>query len=105
MTDRIVTVLPLAAGVLAGGLWNAANLWCLSQALGSWLAPGQTRRRQIGWFVVKFPLLYAVAFGLLQIPGFSLIGFGIGFTIVLGSAVLLALKGSQPQRALASHGR
>ena len=105
MTDRIVTILPLAAGVLAGGLWNAANLWCLSRAVGAWLDSRRTRRQQIGWFVVKFPLLYAVAFGLLQMPWISLIGFGIGFTIVLGVAVLLALKARQPQSSLPVHGR
>ena len=106
MTDRMLTFLPLVAGVLAGALWNAANLWCLSQALGVWLNPRSVRRQQIGWFVVKFPLLYALVFGLLQIPGFSLVGFGIGFTVVLGSAVFMTLKMlRQPQHALVSHGR
>lgn len=117
MTDRALTFLPFAAGVLAGALWNAANLWCLSKALGAWLKPqptpparrswlpGWARRQQIGWFLVKFPLLYAAAFGLVQIPGVSLIGFGIGFTVVLGSAVFVALKARHlPQHSLPAHG-
>ncbi|MBI4004324.1 MAG: hypothetical protein HY353_04815 [Candidatus Omnitrophica bacterium] len=105
MTDRALTFLPFAAGVLAGALWNAANLWCLSRAVGAWLNPQRTRRQQIGWFVVKFPLLYAAAFGLMQIPGVSLIGFGIGFTVVLGSAVFVALKAlRQSQHSLPAHG-
>ena len=101
MTDRIVTILPLAGGVLAGSLWNAANFWCFSHALGAWLDPQRARRHQIGWFVVKFPLLYAAAFSLLQMPWISPIGFGIGFTLVLAAAVLLVLKARQPQL----HGR
>ena len=113
MTDRALAILPLAAGVLAGGVWSAANLWCLSRALRVWLKPppaSPARRswlpgRQIGWFVVKFPLLYAAAFGLIQIPGISLIGFGIGFIAVLGSALFVALKAKPlPSRSLPAHG-
>jgi hypothetical protein len=104
MTDRSWTLLPLVAGVLAGGLWNAANLWCLSKAVRVWLSPQRTRRQQIGWFVVKFPLLYAVAFALLQIPGLSLIGFGIGFTVVLAVVVLRTLKAKHLPASSPAHG-
>jgi len=78
----------VALSVAAGGAWNLANLWCLSRALGVWINPQPAPRRvQIGWFLVKFPLLYAVAVGLLKMPGTSLIGFGVGFTTVLVSAL------------------
>ena len=76
-----------AAGVLAGGLWNLASLWCLSQLLAAWLGPQPSRRRAILWLSVKFPLLYLAAFALLRQPGLSLIGFGVGFSLVLVIAV------------------
>ncbi|MBI4003412.1 MAG: hypothetical protein HY353_00145 [Candidatus Omnitrophica bacterium] len=106
MTDRALTFLPLAAGVLAGGLWSAVNLWCLSRALRTWLNPQATPRwRQIGWFLVKFPLLYAAVFGLVQLPGISLVGFGIGFFVVIMAAVFIALKSIKPvHSSVSSHG-
>ena len=73
----------LALGVLAGGLWNAASLWCLASLLNAWLGPVPSQRRVIGWLAVKFPLLYVLAFGALKLPSVSLIGFGIGFTVTL----------------------
>ncbi len=76
-----------AAGVLAGGAWNLASLWCLSQLLAAWLGPQPSRRRAILWLAVKFPLLYLAAFTLLRQPGLSLIGFGVGFSVVLAIAV------------------
>ena len=33
----------VAVGVLAGGAWGAANLWCLSRLLGAWLGPRPSR--------------------------------------------------------------
>src|SRR3989338_4633628 len=83
----------VALSILAGGLWNVANVWCLARALGAWLNPHPaSRRQQIGWFIVKFPLLYAAVFGLVQLPGISLMGFGIGFLVVIMAAVLVTLK-------------
>ena len=76
-----------AAGVLVGGLWNLASLWCLSQLLAAWLGPQPSRRRAIVWLCVKFPLLYLAAFALLRQPGLSLLGFGVGFSVVLVVAV------------------
>ena len=89
-----------ATGVLAGGGWNLASLWCLAQLLAAWLGPQPTepapsRRRAIVWLSVKFPLLYLAAFALLRQPGLSLIGFSVGFSLVLVIAVA----------ALATHAR
>ena len=93
---------PMAAsGVLAGGLWNLASLWCLAQLLAAWLGARPSRRRAILWLSVKFPLLYLAAFTLLRQPGFSLVGFGVGFSIVLAVAVV-ALAANARQMV---HGR
>jgi hypothetical protein len=94
-----------AAGILAGGLWNLANLWCLNQLLGGWLGPSRDRRRALGWLVVKFPVLYTLAFLALARAVISPLAFGIGFTVVLFSVVIwLAMRG--PHLASSgSHGR
>jgi len=76
-----------AAGVLAGGAWNLASVWCLAHLLNAWLGPRPSRRRAIGWLMVKFPLLYLLVFALLRSPAISLIGFGIGFSLVLAVVV------------------
>ena len=93
---------PVASGgVLAGGLWNLASLWCLSQLLAAWLGPRPSSRRAILWLSVKFPLLYLAAFALMRQSGLSLVGFGVGFTVVL--IVAVAALALQAQRMV--HGR
>ena len=96
----------VALGILAGGLWNVANIWCLARALGVWLSPTLApRRHQVGWFIVKFPLLYAALFGLVQLPGISLMGFGIGFLVVIIASVGVILLSLRPvNRSIPSHG-
>jgi len=69
----------LIAGVLAGAAWNLASLWCLSRMLAAWLGPRRSSRRALGWLLVKFPLLYVLAFVMLRSGSVSLVGFGIGF--------------------------
>ena len=76
----------LAAGVLAGGAWHLISLWCLAQLLSAWLVRHSTRR-VVGWLLLKFPLLYLAAYGLLQRWRVSAMGFGIGFTVVLVTAL------------------
>lgn len=76
-----------AAGLLAGGFWNLASLWCLTQLLDAWLGPRASRRRAVGWLIVKFPLLYLAVFLLLSAPTLSVVGFGVGFTVVLALAI------------------
>ena len=77
----------LAIGVAAGVAWNGASLWCLTQLLRAWLGPQPSRRRAIIWVVVKFPLLYALTFFLLRNAKVSIVGFGIGFSVVLFAAI------------------
>ena len=100
---------PLALGIAAGGAWNLLNLWCLVTALTVWLDQSPSRRRAIAWFVIKFPLLYLAAFGLLSHPSVSPIGFGIGFTVVLALAATLLVVRSRsaasPASAASAHGR
>jgi hypothetical protein len=72
--------------VAAGGLWNIANLWCLVRLLDAWLGQS-SKRRAIGWALVKFPVLYGAVFFALSRPGLSVVGFGLGFTLVLLTAI------------------
>ena len=78
----------VALGIAAGGLWNMASLWCLMQLLDAWLGARPSRRRAILWLLVKFPLLYLVIVMALRWPSISLVGFGIGFTLVLALAAV-----------------
>ena len=95
----------LAVGMVAGGVWNLMNLWCLIRALHVWLGSESSRRQAVGWFLVKFPLLYLIAVGVLLARGVSAVGFGIGFSIVLAAALLTALRHAQQElRTLSSHG-
>ena len=86
----------LAVGLLTGAAWNGANLWCLRRLLAAWLGPRRSTRRAVGWLLVKFPLLYALAFVLLR-RGVSLVGFSVGFTLVLAAVIIsLALSARRP---------
>ena len=85
-----------ALGVFAGGVWNLVNLWCLVRLLIAGLGPQRSNTRVVGWLLVKFLLLYAVAFQLLRDPAVSLVGFSIGFSVVLVTVVtFLALRTRQ----------
>ena len=95
---------PDALGVLAGGAWNLLNLWCLASALTTWLEASPSRRWAIGWFVVKFPLLYAALVGVLSRPEISPVGFGLGFTVVLGVAAILTAISARQSGAMSPHG-
>ena len=77
----------LALGIAAGGTWNIASLWCLARLLSAWCRPRPSRRQVLGWFFLKFPLLYVAVFSLLRMPAVSLVGFSIGFSLVLFLAV------------------
>jgi hypothetical protein len=74
-------------GLLAGGVWNLVNLWCLSRLLAAWLGPQRSTARVVRWLVIKFPLLYGVAWLLLSRAWVSMVGFGVGFTLVLLAAL------------------
>ena len=77
----------IVIGLLAGGVWNLANFWCLSRLLSVWVTPRASRRRALGWLLVKFPLLYGLLVLLVQMPSVSLVGFSLGFTAILAVAV------------------
>lgn len=76
-----------ALGVAAGGAWNLTSLWCLVQLLSVWLGPQRSTRRVVGWLLVKFPALYLTAWLLLRHQAVSPVGFGVGFTVVLVTAL------------------
>ena len=97
----------VGAGVLVGGVWNLLSLWCLIRLLEAWIGPNASRRRAIPWAFVKFPALYLLAYAAFHIPGLSVVGFTIGFTVVLAAAVLVLALSLQrlvahPRKA---HGR
>ena len=95
----------IAGGVLFGGAWNLASLWCLSRLLDAWLRPNSSRRRAVGWLLLKFPLLYLVVFGVMHAPTASLVGFGAGFTVVLAVVVGALAVNAQRMTMADSYGR
>jgi len=92
-------------GVLAGGAWNLASLWCLTQLVRAWLGPQPSRRRAIVWLAVKFPLLYAAIFLIFHRGMVSIVGFSIGFSVVLMVAIGWLWWKTQRHVAMGSHGR
>lgn len=94
MTDSLVGWdARLVLGMLAGGAWNLVNLYCLARLLRAWLGPQRSTRRVAAWLLAKFGVLYVMVFWLLRLPTVSPVGFGLGFTVVLITAVwLLALR-------------
>ena len=94
-----------AVGVLAGGVWNLASLWCLVHLLNAWLCPTPSRRRAIMWLALKFPLLYLLAVGVLLNQRVSVLGFGLGFTIVLLIIVSWFALQARQITLLRPHGR
>ncbi len=91
-------------GVLAGAAWNLASLWCLTRMMGAWLGPNGSTKRAAGWILVKFPLLYLLAFAMLR-SSISIIGFGIGFSVVLLVSVAWFVLNAQKLMAVRSDGR
>ena len=77
----------ITMGVLAGGVWNLLSLWWLTRLFAAWLGPKPSQRRVIGWLLLKFPLLYVVAIGLMSSGWISGLAFGVGFTVVLFAAI------------------
>lgn len=75
--------LRVMTGMLVGGIWNLVSLWCLAKCLGAWLGPEPSAQRAFAWLLTKFPLLYLLAFGIFRTSSVSLIGFSVGFTVVL----------------------
>ena len=96
---------PLALGIAAGGAWSLASLWCLARLLAAWLSPTHSRRRVIGWLLVKLAVLYPLAVAFLLAAPHLAMSFGIGFTVALAvMAVGFACQGIRAAQAQ-SHGR
>lgn len=76
-----------AAGVVLGGAWNFASLWCLTRMLKAWLGPNPSQRRAIAWLLVKFPLLYAAIFLVFHTSFVPFQAFTVGFSVVLVGAL------------------
>jgi hypothetical protein len=96
-----------AIGVMTGAAWNLASLWCLARLLAAWLGPRSSRRRAVGWLLVKFPLLYLLIVLLVRSPAVSVVAFGVGFSVVLVSALIGVALYPHTQRAGVgvAHGR
>jgi len=92
-------------GVLAGGAWNLASLACLSRLVSAWLRETPSAWRVTGWLLLKFPLLYILAFVVLRAPGMSLGGFGIGFSLVLAVVASWLAVAARRAAAVHPHGR
>lgn len=95
----------LIVGVLAGGAWNLASLWCLTQLVRAWLGPRPSRRRALIWLVVKFPLLYAATVLMCYKGMVSIVGFSIGFSVVLAASIVWLWWRAQRMATAGSHGR
>ncbi len=76
-----------SAGVLIGGAWHLASLWCLARVLSAWLGSKPSQKKAIIWTLVKFPLLYFAIFALFQSRLVPFAAFGVGFSVVLAIAV------------------
>ncbi len=92
-----------AAGVILGGVWNLASLWCLTRMLQAWLGPNPSQRRVIVWLLVKFPLLYAAIFLVFHTRIVSFQAFTAGFSVVLvGALAAILIRARQSMGAAKS---
>lgn len=73
--------LRVAVGWLVGALWIMANLWIIGQLVAP-LASRQARGfwRQVGWWVMKIPVLYGVGAMYLVSPWGAPIAFLMGLS-------------------------
>ena len=94
-----------ALGIVGGGMWNLLNLWCLIRLLRAWLGSQRSSRRVLGWLLLKFPLLYGLLFVVFRHQTISLLGFGIGFTVVLLAALGVLAASAHQMMGVRSDGR
>ena len=92
-------------GALAGAAWNLTNFWILTRLLSAWISPVRSRRRVLGWLLLKLAVLYPLAFVFLRAFPHLAVSFGVGFTLVLCAAVAWFAASAQRTVALKSHGR
>lgn len=81
-----------ALAVLSGGVWGMVNLILLTAFITSAIRPdGIQTERAIVYGLLKFPLLYAAAYGLLKVPMFEPLWLVAGFTGILAIMALKAI--------------
>ena len=75
---------PFALGWLAGGVWNVFNIFLLCRLMAL-LDDNQAHRgkRAALWLTLKFGILYPLGVLILWTKAVNLVGFVIGFTVVL----------------------
>ena len=95
----------VALGVLSGATWGLASLWVLTRLVAAWIGPARSTRRVSGWLLVKFAVLYPLAFTFLHAYSSLAISFGVGFTVVLGAALGYFAVRAQRAMTLRPHGR
>jgi hypothetical protein len=99
----------LSLGIAAGGWWNLASLWCLMRLLRAWTAApragARPNRRALGWLALKLAGLYPLAILFLSSPDNSKLGFGAGFTLVLGAGLAWIIWQTQRTMLARAHGR
>ncbi len=100
-----------ALAVFSGGIWGMLNLILLSRMVRVSLRPeGADRGKTLALALLKFPVLYAAGYFLLEIPQFEPLLLVIGFTGLLGIIVLRALSraviqvNDQPQKSSNAQG-
>lgn len=78
--------------IYSGFVWSLLNLMFLSGLVRSTLRPeGANTGKAVALMLVKFPLLYAAGYFLLQVPVFEPMLLMTGFTSLLGIMLLKVL--------------
>ena len=77
-------------GLLVGSAWSLANLWVLGRLLTAWIspAPRRSRRRVVGWLLLKLAVIYPLAVLFLHANPGAAVSFGVGFSLVLLAALI-----------------
>jgi hypothetical protein len=79
-------------GVFVGALWGCANLWFIRQVVINYITPDERDTKKLALAaVIKFPVLYGLAFLILYLGWFPVTSFVIGFSLILFVIVMKAL--------------
>lgn len=92
-------------GMVSGIVWDLASLGCLSRLLHAWLAPRRAQRRALGWGFAKAVLLGLLVYLFTRVSPSFIMGFGLGFTLVLLAAMGWFVLRAQRAFAIRSYGR
>lgn len=70
-------------GVLIGAIWGCVNLFLLKHVMRSWLTLGEQDYLQMYTLVgIKFPILYVLGYGILNIEALSILSLVMGFSLI-----------------------